>query len=338
MVKRHSSKLARVSATALLASCIAWSAHAEKHPALVLTRTIPLSNVSGGFNHMSVDDRHQRLFAPAPTDGMLEIVDLRSRTLWRSLPAGRPTTALYAPESGQLYLTGAHHLSIYDGSTLDRIANIDLQSRLDEIQYDAGAQELFVGRMTSGATGIAIVALPEAKLVASIALPSSPQGLALEQRGRRLFVNLPDDGAVAVIDRRKRTVEATWKLKGASDNFPIALDEKDGRLLIATRAPAEMLALDTRTGETIGRVPCVEDADDLWYDPSKRRVYISGGGGFVSVIEQRDPDRYVLLQRVRTAANASNSVFSARMQSLYVGVPPHEGGGTAAIRVYVSAP
>ena len=337
MFKRHSSKLARASVTALLAACIASPAHAEKHSALVLTQIIPLPNVSGGFNHMSVDDRHQRLFAPAPTDGMLEVLDLRSRKLWRSLPAERSTTALYAPESGQLYLTGARHLSIYDGSTLDRIANIDLHSRLDEIQYDTGAQELFVGRMTSGATGIAIVALPEAKLVASIALPSSPQGLALEREGPRLFVNLPDDGAVAVIDRRKRRVEATWKLKGASDNFPIALDEKDGRLLIATRAPAEMIVLDTRTGETIGRVPCVEDADDMWYDPVKRRIYISGGGGFVSVIEQQDPDRYVVLERVRTAPNASNSAFSTRMQSLYVGVPPHKGG-TAAIRVYVGAP
>jgi len=318
--------------------CALSPAKAKNPDALALKRTVPLPIVRGGFNHMSVDDGHHRLFAPAPADKMLEVVDVASNKLWRSLPAERPTTALYAPQSDQLYLTGGHILSIYDGKTLDRVASIDLGSRLDEIRYDGNARELFVGRMTDGETGIAIVAVPERKLVATIALPpSSPQGFALETGGSRLFGNLPDDGAVAVIDRQKRKLATTWKLRGASDNFPMALDEKNQRLFIATRTPAEMLALDTRTGEAISRNPCVEDADDMWYDPAQRRVYISGGGGSVSVIQQQDADRYRLLERLRTAPDASNSVLSSQTKSLYLGVPPRKGEG-AEIRVYGIAP
>lgn len=326
-------RLACFSATALLAICAIPPAHGRSAAALVLQQTIPLPTVHGAFNHMTVDDRHQRLFVPAPADERLEVVDLASGKPWRSIPAERPTTALYAPEPHQLYLTSGRYLFIYDGNTLERLASIDLHSRLDGIRYDARAHELFIGRMSTGETGIAIVAALERKLVTSIALPSSPQGFAIELEGPRLFVNLPDDGAVAVIDRRKHSVSTIWKLKGATDNFPMALDERDKRLFVATRTPAQMLVLSTETGQSIAEIPCVEDADDMAYDPTYRRIYISGGGGFISVIEQQGADRYALLERVQTVPDASNSTFSSQTKSLYLGVPPRNGE-SAEIRAY----
>lgn len=337
MCQGHSSKVACFFATAFLAVCVVTPAQGQYPHALVLEQTIRLPALHGRFNHMSVDGAHQRLFVPAPADNVLEIVDVASGKLWRSLPVEKPTTALYAPESHQLYLTSSRNLSIYDAGTLDRTASIDLHSRLDEIGYDPSAHELFVGRMTDGKTGIAIVAVPQGKLLAIIVLPSLPQGFALETRGSHLFVNLPDEGAVAVIDRRKREVTATWKLEGAGDNFPMTLDEKNKRLFIATRTPAQMLALDTRTGVTIARVPCVQDADDMWYDAARSRIYISGGGSSVSVIQQQGPDRYKLLEGIRTPPDASNSALSSQKKNLYIGVPPHDGD-VAEIRVYSTAP
>ena len=333
---RDSSTLARFSATIFCAGCVISPAKAHSTDALVLNQAIPLPGVHGSFNHMSVDDQHHRLFTPAPADGMLEVVDLTSGKLLRSLPAKRPTTALYAPDTRQLYLTSGRDLVIYD-DTLRLIASIDLHSRLDELQYDAGARELIIGRMSPGETGIAIVTVPAGKLAATVTLPSSPQGLAVEPETRRLFVNLPDAGAVAVIDLQRRRAIATWKLKGVSDNFPIALSEKDERLFVATRTPAEMLAIDTATGRTIARVPCVDDADDMWYDAARGRIYISGGGGFLSVIQQQGPDRYHSLDQVRTAPDASNSTFSGPTKSLYIGVPPRNGQ-VAEIAVYRIAP
>lgn len=329
-----------VKARALLSlgvlACFLSPAYGQLPSTLVLKQTIALPAVHGAFNHMSVDAEHQRLFVPAPADKTLEVVDLRTGEPWRRLPAQRPTTALYARESGQLYLTSGHYLLIYDGKTVAQIANMDLHSRLDQLQYDADANELYVGCMTAGATGIAVVNVREQRVVTKIPLPSSPQGFALERGGPRMFVNLPDDNSVVVIDRRERKVAATWKLENAADNFPMALDEDQQRLLIATRTPAEMLALDTRSGRIVARVTSVGDADDMWFDTAQRRIYISGSGGFLSVIQQRDPDHYAVLSQVRTPPGAANSNFSSQTQLLYVGIP-HEGRAGAAIRVYSTA-
>ena len=77
--------------------CFVSPAQARETKALVLTQTIAFPNVQGGFNHMSVDAEHQRLFAAAPTNQTLEIVDLNSGKPWRSLDGERPAAARYAP-------------------------------------------------------------------------------------------------------------------------------------------------------------------------------------------------------------------------------------------------
>jgi hypothetical protein len=193
---------------------------------------------------MSVDGEHQRLFAAAPTNKTLEIVDLKSRKPWRSLEGERPAAARYAPEFNQLYVSSGENLYMYDGSSFGLFVRIDLQSRLDELEYSARAMELYVGCMTTSKTGIAVIAIPEGRLLGKIAFPASPQGIAVEERGGRIFANIPADSSIEVVDRKERKVMATWQLGGPRDNFPMALDETGHRLFVACRRPAEMLALD----------------------------------------------------------------------------------------------
>lgn len=309
------------------------SVHGQETKVLLLTRTITLPAVQGGFNHMSVDAETRRLFAPAPTNKTLEIVDLGSGKPLRSLKGERPTAALYAPEFDQLYLSSGQNVYIYNTTSFKTISRIDLHTRLDQLRYDARAKVLYVGCMTEGKTGIAVISIPEGKLLGEIPLPASPQGIAVDTNGTRIFVNLPDLNSVAVLDAKERKPIATWALAGAGDNTPMALDEKDHRLFIACREPAVMLVLDTQSGRIIARVPCVGDADDMWYDPAHKHIYVTGGAGFISVVEQQDVNRYRLLESAPTARGAATSIFSAGLAALYVGVPRREKE-PAEIRVY----
>src|SRR5262249_8177185 len=143
--------------------CIPSVAHGQETHGLLLTQTIALPSVQGGLNHMSVDAEHVRLFAAAPANKTLEIVDLKSGTPWRSLEGERPAAARYAPEFNQLYVSSGQNIYIYDGRTLALTIRIDLQSRLDQLDYSAHAKELYVGCMTTNRTGIAVMAIPEGR-------------------------------------------------------------------------------------------------------------------------------------------------------------------------------
>jgi len=142
---------------------------------------------------------------------------------------------------------------------------------------------------------------------------------------------------VAVVDRKKRAVIATWPLSGHPANFPMALDESTHRLFIGCRKPAEVAVFDTESGKIAAKFACVGDTDDLFFDPDLKRLYVSGGEGFLSVFQQKDPNSYQELAKIATASCARTSLFIRELKRLCLAVP-HRGAQPAEIRVYATQP
>lgn len=306
-----------------LAFGVATAPGQAKSP-LELEQTIAVPGVQGGFNHMSVDAGRQRLFAAASTNTTLEIVDLKSGKPWGSLAGEKPAASRYAPEFDQLYVTRGQSVVIYDGETYGVKATVELGSNLDELQYDARTRRLYVGCMSPDKTGIAVISIPDGKLLGKIALPDKPQGFAVEHTGTRVYANMPDLRQVAVMDGEKLTLLTTWQLGPGLANMPMGLDDANHRLFVGTRHPAQVLVMDTTTGSNVATVDSSADADDLFYDAELKRVYVSCGEGFVVVIAQVDVNRYRLLERIPTVAGARTSTFSGQLRRLYVAVPRRE--------------
>jgi hypothetical protein len=122
-------------------------------------------------------------------------------------------------------------------------------------------------------------------------------------------------------------------VREAEANFPMALDEANHRLFIGCRKPAKVLVLDTDSGKTIASIDCCGDADDLFFDETTKRLYVSGGEGFISIIAQSDADHYRAVARIPTAAGARTSYYAAATHNLYLAVP-HRGEQRAELRVY----
>jgi hypothetical protein len=115
----------------------------------------------------------------------------------------------------------------------------------------------------------------------------------------------------------------------------MALDETHHRLFIGCRQPARVLILDTRDGRVAGSVDVVGDTDDLFYDERRKRVYVTGGAGFIDVLQQGDPDHLERTARLPTRDGARTSLFVAELDHLYVACP-RRNGKDAEIRVYAA--
>jgi hypothetical protein len=118
------------------------------------------------------------------------------------------------------------------------IASIDIGSNLDELQYDERAKRLYAGCMSPDKTGIAVISIPDGKLLGMIVLPDKPQGIAVDHTGARVFANMPDLRQVAVMDGERRVLLTTWQLNPGLANVPIGLDDVSHRLFVGTRHPA----------------------------------------------------------------------------------------------------
>lgn len=200
----------------------------------------------------------------------------------------------------------------------------------DNLRYDTATTLLYVGY---GDGAIGIFEALTGKIVGDIKLPAHPEAFALEPSGSRLFVNIPKAKQVAVIDRQKRTVVANWPITQAAANFPMALDEAHHRLFLGCRQPARLLVLDTDTGKVVTEMECAGDTDDVFYDAKNKRIYVSGGEGFISVFAQFEADKYQAIAKIPTAAGARTSLFVPALGRLYLAVP-HRGNQAAEVRVY----
>jgi len=155
----------------------------------------------------------------------------------------------------------------------------------------------------------------------------------LEKHGRRIFVNVPNAGHVAVIDRDKGEVTATWKTDGESANFPMAFDEANHRLFIGCRMPSKLVVLSTESGDVVASVDISGDPDDVFYDSRRHRIYAICGAGKIDIIEQTDANIYKALTKVDTANGARTGLFVPERDALFIAVP-HRGAQAAEIRRY----
>jgi hypothetical protein len=117
-------------------------------------------------------------------------------------------------------------------------------------------------------------------------------------------------------------------LADAQANFPMALDEPDGRLVVGYREPALLAVFDTRSGAPLAPLPACGDTDDVFLDSQRRRLYLSCGAGFIDVVQKRD-DTYEDLARIPTAAGARTALFVPERDRLYLAVRASDGEGAA---------
>ncbi len=312
-------------------------ARTETITPLRLMQTIPVPDVVGRIDHMAIDLKGQRLFVAALGNNSLEMLDLQAgKHIHRIRGLKEPQGVVYIPESNKIFVTngGDGTCRIFDGGSFRLVDTVRFSDDADNIRYDSRTKHIYVG-YGNGALGI--IDARSGRHFGDVRLSGHPESFQLESFGPRIFVNIPGAKNITVADRMKRAVIGTWTIKGARENFPMALDETSHRLFVGCRQPPKIIIYDTESGKEITRLDIAGDVDDIFYDAAHKRIYASCGEGFINVFQQDDADHYKLLAKIPTATGARTSLFVPEQKYLCLAVP-HRGGQQAEIRVYATEP
>jgi DNA-binding beta-propeller fold protein YncE len=245
---------------------------------LKLETTIPMAEVQGRIDHLSIDLKGQRLFVAALGNNSLEVIDLRENKRVHDINGlAEPQGIAYIPSVNRLFVANAKDGSVraFDVDSWKILKSISYGDDADNLRYDPSSGNIWVG-YGGGALGEFD---QEGTKVTDIKLDAHPESFQLEKNGSRIFVNLPGSRKIAVVDRRTRAVVESWGTGGPLANYPMALDERDHRLFVVTRLPARLIVLDTDQGKRVATLPAVGDCDDVFYDERRRRIYAIGGEG-----------------------------------------------------------
>lgn len=305
----------------------------EPDAALRLTQTIPLPKVERRIDHMAVDVKGERLFIAALGNNTVEVLDLRAGKRIRSLTGfHEPQGVGFIPEYNRIFVANAKDgaCDIIDGSSFKLVKSIKFADDADNVRYDTKTRSVYVGYGT-GALGI--IDAESGKHLGAIKFDGHPESFQLEKSGPRIFVNIPTARDVTVVDREKGAAIRSWPVATARSNYPMALDETHHRLFVGARRPAKLLVFDTESAKLVADVASPGDADDIFYDSSRQRIYISGGEGSIGIIQQQDADHYKPAAKISTASGARTSLFVPELGRLYLAVP-HRDSQRAEVRVY----
>ena len=318
----------------LCALATAYPIRAQESAALKLTKTIPLPGVKGRFDHFAIDVKGRRLFVAALGNNTLEAVDIAAGNHLKSITGlHKPTGVLYLPEFNQLFIANGddRSLKIFDGSTYKLIRFIGSLDDADNMRYDEKAKLVYVG---FGDGALAIIDPVKQERVGEIKLKGHPESFQLETNGNRIFINVPDARQIAIADREKRKVIDEWQYKDYGGNFPMALAETKSRLFVAFRKPSRLLAFDISSGKIFDDVVISDDADDLFYDAKRKRIYVSCGEGFIDILEWTPGQGYRPQPKIVTSPGARTSFFCPERDEFYLAVQ-HRGQQDAEIRTYL---
>jgi DNA-binding beta-propeller fold protein YncE len=324
-------RAASVFAIALL--LVAPAARGGDGEALRLLRTIPLPGVEGRIDHLVRTPDGKRLVLAALGNDTVEVVDLeKGQVAGRIRGQHEPQGVGVLAGAGGIVVAGGDDGVVrrFDPSTLAEVAAVPLGSDADNLRVEASGARFWVGYGDGG-----IAAIEGDKVVQRVPLAAHPEAFQLETSGTRVFVNVPGAERVAVVDRAKGAVIASWGLSGARSNFPMALDEATHRLFVGCRSPARLLVLDTTTGRTVASVEISGDVDDVFLDAKANRLYLSCGEGWIDVVERGDGDAFRRASRTETARGARTSLLDADGGRLWLAVP-HRGGQPAELREYAT--
>ena len=301
---------------------------------LQLEATVPLGDVRGRIDHMATDPDRHRLFVAELGNDTIGVVDLEQRKTLKVIPGLKePQGVGYLRSTDTLYVAngGDGSLRLYQGPNYAGNGRIDLGSDADNVRVDQARQQIFVG-YGSGALAI-IDAVTRSKIV-EIPLRAHPEGFQLDTDAGRAYINVPNARIIAVIDVPSRKQIATWSTGGASANFPMALDGQSKRALVMFRNPAKLGVFNMQDGSIAASVEACGDADDLFIDAKRQRVYVSCGVGAVDVLNAQS---YQRIARIPTVAGARTSLFVPELDRFFLAARA-AGGNSAAIWIFRPMP
>jgi hypothetical protein len=321
-----------VLASALMVATIAAieSASAQStDAALRIEAKIPLGEVRGRIDHMAADIDRRRVFVAELGNNTVGIVDVGQAKVLQVLAGFKePQGVGYLPSTDTLFVAngGDGSLRLFQGLSYTANGRIELGSDADNVRVDQSRQHVVVGY---GGGALAVIDGAKINKIGEVRLPVHPEGFQLDTGMGHAYVNLPNARNIAVADLSSGKVIALWPVGGASANFPMALDSDSNHVLAVFRNPPKLGVFDKRDGSIVRMADACGDADDVFVDPKRHRVYVSCGAGVIDIFDARSYER---LSRIPTVSGARTSLFVPELDRLFLAVRA-AGSNPAAIWV-----
>jgi DNA-binding beta-propeller fold protein YncE len=294
--------------------CLMLSVLAFSEESYQVIKKIPIPG-QGGFDYLTIDGGARRLYVSHGTQ--VEVLDVDSGAIVGKIPNTMGVHGIaIAPELGRGFVSNGQTatVTIFNLKTLEPIAEVPAGKKPDAIIYDSATSQVFA--FNGGSDSTTVISAADGKVVGTLDLGGGPEFAAADGNGY-VFNNLENQSKLVKINSKKLSVDEHWPLTPCEAPSSMAIDRPNRRIFIGCRSRV-MAVVDADSGKVITTVPIGDHVDASAFDPESRLIFNSNGEGTISIIHQDSPDKYSVVQTVKTLPRAKTLALDLKTHRVFL--------------------
>lgn len=269
----------------------------------------------GSWDYLTIDSAARRLYIGRSNRVM--VVDIDAEKIVGEIGDLQGVHGVtVVPEFKKGFVTcGKEDLvRIFDLSILKVTGQAQTGKKPDASVYDPASKRVFA--FNNGGTTATAIDAASGKVLAQIEIGGAPESGVADGKGK-VYVNLEDKSAIAVIDTHKLKLLATWPLAPGEEPTGLAIDLKNRRLFCGCHNQL-MVMLDADSGKVVSTMPIGKGVDATGFDPMSQNAFSSNGDGTLTVIHEKDPKSFAVLQNVQTQTGARTMALDTKKEQVWL--------------------
>jgi DNA-binding beta-propeller fold protein YncE len=272
----------------------------------------------GGWDYLTVDSASHRLFVPRSTHTI--VLDETTGKVLGDIPGLKVAHGVaVVPSVGRGFITdggGSGAIVVFDLKTYAVLGTLATVPDSDGIIYDAALNKVLA---VSGDGGVLMTFNPDidpknGKIDPPIELGGAPEFLASDGTGK-VYINLEDKDAVAVVDLNSRKVVARWPVAPGGHPVGMSMDPRTHRLFVGCRNPQKLIVMNSETGKVLADLPIGVGVDATKFDAGL--AFASCRDSSLFVVDEKSR-KYGITQTVKTPAGARTMGVDPATHKIYL--------------------
>lgn len=274
-----------------------------------------------GWDYITADSEGRRLYVPHGIE--VVVLDLDSGAVVGKIADLKGVHGVaIAREFGHGFIsaTDPGSVTMFDLKTLAVMDKARVGDDPNGIIYDPKTQRVFTA--DRGSQRVTAIDARTGKIAGTIDnLGGRTEHLASDGDGH-VFLNMQDVGQLHKLDAQSLKVMETWQLAPpCGQPSSMDMDREHNRVFIGCRSGL-FAAVDGATGKIVATQPIGLGVDALEFDPKTALIYVStgGGDGALSIFHEESPDKYALVESLKTLPGARTMALDKKTGRVYLPV------------------
>jgi YVTN family beta-propeller protein len=303
----------KISIAVLLLFTLTINASAQKNKGLQILKTLHIQS-EGWWDYVELGPINDWIYVSHANQ-----VNILNRNTGDSVGVIEGTTGVHgiafdvANKKGFTTNGRLNNVFVFDMNTNKVLAQIPTGKNPDAIMYESFSKKMIVCNNTG--KSLTIIDGTNNTVTDSIDVGGKPEAAVSDGKGK-LFVNLEDKNEIVVVDTKTFKVINHWSIAPGEGPTGLAIDLKTNRLFAGCEKL--LVVVDATNGKIIDKLPIGDGCDGVVFDAATKNIYTSNGEGTLTVINEKDANKFVVVENVVTKKSARTITLDAKTQLLYL--------------------